>query len=269
MIEFNDEEKKHFKEHGYVLFKNIFSDEQVEAIRAIVVKLAEWEHEQGNAFYYGENNQLRRVWNLINKHQVFRDIIQQASLLDIMEYLFDRNTIHQKYLLSSFQANIISAGGGAQKLHIDTPVPDPLPPWMIKVNTIWMLDDFTENNGSTECLPGSHLFMRRPNAEEDQLRQDLMKVIAPKGSMLMIHGGLWHRSGQNQTDRDRIVLLGSFTASYTKEISNEEDHLQIIDQEIIDNASPALKKILAVGHGIKSGASQPPPLWSANDQIEI
>ena len=32
------------------------------------------------------------------------------------------------------------------KLHIDTQVPEPLPDWLIKVNSIWMLDDFTTHN---------------------------------------------------------------------------------------------------------------------------
>ena len=39
-----------------------------------------------------------------------------------------------------------------KKLHIDTQIPDPLPPWPIKANSIWMIDDFTEQNGSTEVI---------------------------------------------------------------------------------------------------------------------
>ena len=61
-----------------------------------------------------------------------------------MESIFDRKTKNQKYLLSSFQANIIGGGGPDQKLHVDIPVPEPLPSWILKANIIFPIDDFTE-----------------------------------------------------------------------------------------------------------------------------
>ena len=35
-----------------------------------------------------------------------------------------------------------------QKIHLHTPVPEPLPIWPIKVTTVNLLDDFTEDNGA-------------------------------------------------------------------------------------------------------------------------
>ncbi len=79
-----------------------------------------------------------------------------------MEWIFDRKTPHQKYFLSSFHANILGPGCPKQKLHIDTPVPEPLPDWPIKANSIWMLDDFTILNGATEVVPKSHKLKFKP-----------------------------------------------------------------------------------------------------------
>ena len=43
----------------------------------------------------------------------------------------------------------------------------------------------------------------------------------------MMHGGVWHASGNNQSDNKRIAILGSYAASYARDIAYEENHLDI------------------------------------------
>ncbi|SVC30151.1 uncharacterized protein METZ01_LOCUS283005, partial [marine metagenome] len=154
---------------------------------------------------------------------------------------------------------IIGVGGVEQKLHVDTPIPEPYPPWIMQANTIWLLDDFTEYNGATWCLPGSHKLGTKPRAK-DQSRRDLIQIQGKKGSVIVTHGFLWHKSGNNKTDKARICLLGAFAASYIRDISNEEEYLVVVDDKILDNSSETLKKLIGVGHGVHRGALQAPPL---------
>jgi hypothetical protein len=249
--------KKDFDRDGFVLLEGVLDPPLVGRVRSAVVELAKWEADCGVGHFYSATGKSQRVWNLINKGQIFRELIVLPVILDFMEWIFRRDTIHQKYLLSSFQANILLAGEGRQKVHIDTPVPEPLPPWPIKANTIWLLDEFTAQNGATEVLPGSHTLSHKPSAS-DQTRGDLTTVVAPAGSILVTHGALWHRSGENTTDRERIALLGSFAASYAREIANEEDYGKVLDPAVVAGLSPALRAILAPDHGIKPGARNPP-----------
>ncbi len=277
----NKSAKDFFDLNGYVIIENVLSSSECDQIRNIVLQLAKWEKDNNSAHLYdrdpsylsavnaeifvNNDNYLQRIWNLLNKHETFREIIQRSIILEIMESIFDRQTKHQKYVLSSFQANIIGSGGPDQKLHIDTPVPEPLPPWIIKATTIWPIDDFTKYNGATLCLPGSHRFKYKPR-DKDQNRPDLIKLIAKKGSVIVTHGALWHKSGENQTKEDRIALLGSFAASFTRDISTEENYSQVINGDIIKDASNELRQILGVESGIQPGALQHPPEWKNRNE---
>lgn len=57
-----------------------------------------------------------------------------------------------------------------------------------------------------------------------------IKCLGKPGSVLIIHGALWHRAGANKSKVNRVGLLGSFAASYAREIANEENQSRIIDK---------------------------------------
>ena len=254
-MQFTDSHREEFDREGCVILKNVISCEHAIEIRNIVHSLAETEKRYGDSYFYefDKSGKTQRVWNLVNKHKEFRELLETSIIDKFMNYIFDRETRHQKYFLSSFQANILYSGAARQKLHIDTPFPEPLPPWPAKANSIWFLDDFTEANGATEYLPGSHKLSNKPTKSDDK-ECDLMKACGPAGSVLITHGNLWHRAGGNNTSESRTALLCSFAASYAREIANEEDHSIVINKEIIDSFSPHLNTVLGIGHGIKSGS---------------
>ena len=259
-MKLTDELKKDFAENGYALIPNLLNDKHVSKLREKVVYLADYETSQKESYIYpfDKSGKTQRVWNLINKDQVFHDLFEIDFIDEFMNWIFDRKTKHQKYFLSSFQANLIFPGADKQRLHIDTPVPEPLPSWPIKANTIWFLNDFTETNGATEFLPGSHKFSYKPTDVDDR-NLTLKKACGPAGSVLVTHGALWHRAGRNDSSNVRIGLLCSFAASYAREIASEEDHSIVVDKDVIKKASPRIKKILGIGHGIKMGALVKPP----------
>jgi ectoine hydroxylase-related dioxygenase (phytanoyl-CoA dioxygenase family) len=239
----------YFKNNGYLIIEDVLDNEEVLIINNKVDELISIEKKNKTIFEYGEN--LTRIWNLVNKDILFQNLITSAYILEFADYAFDRDTNHLKYYLSSFQANILGPGAKAQNLHIDTPVPDPLPSWEIKINSIWLLNDFTDKNGATQIIPQSHKFGRRPNKNNVNDYEGLVDVIAKKGSILFTRGYLWHRSGNQLTSIDRRVLLGSFAASYMREISSEED---ILSFQAKNNIVPIQQKcweLVGGQHGIK------------------
>ncbi len=247
--------KKCFDNDGYFIWKNFISLEQAAKLRSLVVDMAKFEQKVGNNYTYpfDPSGLTQRVWNLTNKSSEFRSLLEIDALYEFMNYVFRRPTHHQLFHLSSFQANILYPGAIRQKLHVDTPFPEPLPPWPAKANSIWLLDEFNETNGATEVVNGSHKNSHKPTKEHDQAIK-FSKAIAPKGSVLFTHGNLWHRAGPNNSSQPRIALLCSFAASYMKEIASEEDQSLIISDSVKDRASDRLQAILGVGHGLKDGA---------------
>jgi len=248
----NADALKFFRDNGYLLMTEFLSKEEVVQLRSRVSELARFEALNNKAHSYGES--LQRVWNLLNKGVVFHDMLLSPQIDLLMNEIFQRNTIHRKYFLSSFQANIVGSGARAQILHIDTPVPEPLPSFIIKANVIWLLDDFTETNGATEIVPKSHLLSYKPQRDpsEENLRA-LVKVIAPRGSALVTHGALWHRSGCNRSESDRMVLLSSFASSFAREISSEDDTARFLDKSLIGEIDPILFDMIGGNHGVKPG----------------
>lgn len=255
-----EEDKSFFNHNGFLIKSGVLSKRQLSDIKNVVHTLANNEAATANADFYRPDStgKTQRVWNLTNKGTIFQKLLENEVIENFMEFIFDRNTHHQKYFLSSFQANILHPGCNRQRLHIDTPVPEPLPEWPIKANSIWMIDDFTDSNGATELCAGSHREKFKPNMTDDK-EAITTKAIAPAGSVLFTHGALWHRAGANISKKSRVALLGSFAASYALEIAREEDQSVILNQQLVEKMSPKLKRIIGIGHGIKHGAKLFPP----------
>ena len=145
--------------------------------------------------------------------------------------------------LSSFTINVIGPGAEASELHLDRPlsnVPVPRPSFPISANSMWFLDDFTRDNGATWVVPGSHQrLIEQPQSGVEY--EDAVQVEGAKGSVMIMNGAIWHRSGTNTTERDRVALLGFFCRSFLKP---QQDHLSIVDQSVVARATPKLRQLL-------------------------
>ena len=243
-----------FEDKGFYLAEGLIAREHAQELRDKILQMSAKESAAGQAYIYPHdpNAKTQRIWNLTNKHKCFRDLLEIDSLYDALNKIFQRPTEHPLFFLSSFQANILYPGACQQKLHIDTPFPEPLPPWPARVNSIWLLDSFDSENGATEVVPGTHKNAHKPS-KEDNAEITTIPICGSAGSVLITHGNLWHRSGSNTSDQPRVALLACFAASYMREIANEEDLSLSVSREVKDSASPRLRSILGLGHGLKAG----------------
>ena len=99
-------------------------------------------------------------------------------------------------------------GAQEQPLHVDSAghfhqVPDV--PWMI--NSIWMLTDFTIENGATGVVPMSHRSRLKRPPDDLITDHDVVRPITGKaGSVIMWHGGLFHMARGNRSEELRVGL---------------------------------------------------------------
>ena len=245
------EAMNYYHSYGFIVIEDFLTQDTVSATKNIIASLHSQEVENNSAYKYAEN--VDRVWNLVNKHILFSELITNPLIANLMEAIFDRDTRHQKYFLSSFQATYVRPGAKAQALHIDTPVPNPLPQWEIKANTIWLLDEFTDINGATEIVPGSHKYGRRPVDSDLKDHAGLQKIKASAGSLIVTSGYLWHRAGANLSQGVRTALLGSFASSAFREISSEEDIVRKSFNNKNFQMSDKCWELVGGLHGIKAG----------------
>ena len=84
---------------------------------------------------------------------------------------------------------------------------------------MWAITDFTEENGATRIIPGSHLRDEPPNPLE---HYDTIPAEMPKGSVLVWVGSLWHGGGANRTDTRRVGIAMNYCAGYIRQQENQQ-----------------------------------------------
>lgn len=148
-----------------------------------------------------------RLANLVNKGAIFDQFYTHPKVLAAIEAV-----LGTAFKLSSLNYRAAKPGKGLQKLHVD--YGNTVPEGGYKVcNTIWLLDDFVENNGATRLVPGTHKSKVLPeDAMEDTYlpHPDEIKIIAPAGSVFVFNSHVWHGGTTNHTKNYRRSIHSYF-----------------------------------------------------------
>ncbi|HEY2049088.1 MAG TPA: phytanoyl-CoA dioxygenase family protein [Caulobacteraceae bacterium] len=228
--------------HGYCVIPGVLSRAEVAALKTRLAEQAEGERARGVAFHDGgAGRPNQRVWMLLNKGRVFRDLMLHPIVETLMGHL-----LGQDFLVSSFTANIAHPGGEPMVLHTDQGYVGFWTPKPVVANIAWMLDDFSDANGATRLVPGSHLDSsatpRSSSYVPDQpanmpTQEDTIAAEGPAGSILCFDGRIWHGTGANQTDRPRHALLSYHCRPFVRQ---QENFALGLDPAIRDAERPAL-----------------------------
>ena len=124
----------------------------------------------------------------------------------------------------------------------------------MRLNINLTLTEFNKNNGSTEVISGTHKSQKQPSSGIIK-NSSITKLIAPKGSLVVWDGSLWHRSTSNQSKEERIALLACFCNSVIRELTCEENYNIIYKKKNLKETSNYLKNIMSFDHGIKSSSN--------------
>ncbi len=111
-------------------------------------------------------------------------------------------------------------------------------PDKLMLNTLVMLDPFTDFNGSTLLLPGSHTREDKPSEEE--FNAGAVRAIGPAGSILLFDSRVWHRGGNNETDTVRRSVTPEFCRAFYHQ---EFDYPRALGYWRTD-LSPTLRQLL-------------------------
>jgi ectoine hydroxylase-related dioxygenase (phytanoyl-CoA dioxygenase family) len=235
-----EEAKNDLDEYGLTRFTSAASPEMLARTRERLVAQAAGEvaeglahRDPGSTAYPTEGAANQRVWNLLNKGEVFRDVTVNPIALELIQHL-----LGQDILLFSITANIARRGGEAQSLHGDQLFAPADIAFPLLANCLWMLDDFTADNGATRVVPKSHRAGRWPSAEA---HIETAPATGPAGTMMVWDGRLWHGTGVNRTDSARHGLLVAFCRPF---IRSQENHTVSIAPDVLAQCSPQLLTLL-------------------------
>ena len=196
--------------HGYCIVADALDPAQLAELRGRLVEQAAGEDAAGRGFHDGGGvNQ--RLWMLVNKGKAFRDLVLQPVVNEFMTELLGPD-----YLLSSLTANIARPGGVPMGLHTDQGYVGFWTPKPVVANIAWMLDEFSEENGGTRLVPGSHLEPFRQYAQSDTIG-----ACGPAGGALVFDGRIAHGTGENRSaGSQRHALLSYFCRPFVRQQEN-------------------------------------------------
>jgi ectoine hydroxylase-related dioxygenase (phytanoyl-CoA dioxygenase family) len=159
-----------------------------------------------------------RTGSLLARSPSFRSLANHPLLMETLDtVLGDHATSYQLHLT---QVIAIGAGESGQIIHRDQWAFDffPFPSgYEVECHVMWAMTDFSEANGATRVIPGSHRW-------DDKLRPGYEETIPAemtKGSVLVYVGSLYHGGGANRSSATRMGINVGYTLSWLRPEENQ------------------------------------------------
>ncbi len=229
-----DQLKQDLSEFGYCLYDSAFSLEKLDEInRQIYLQI---EAEKNHGLQIKNETGSTICANLLNKDEVFQSLVTIPEIDVLVEHLLGYD-----FLLSSLSVVQTQPGTKAQGLHIDQAFLQFEAPVACVVNVIWMIEDFSDENGGTRVIPGSHLWDSQktiqyhedtalPGIPFDELTSagggsgenpsDTIAICAKAGTCLILDGRVLHGTGRNTATKNRTAVAAYYTRPYIRQLTN-------------------------------------------------
>jgi ectoine hydroxylase-related dioxygenase (phytanoyl-CoA dioxygenase family) len=180
-----------------------------------------------------------RVYTLVARGEVFERLTEEPRLLALLDRF-----LLPGYLLTASQAICIYPGEAAQEFHFDDGFyRQPRPRPAISLSLIGTIDAFTDTNGATEVIPGSHLWSSAEVAAltPDRAKALLRPVIMPAGAALVFQGTLMHRGGANRSNAPRLAYTNQYCEPWAR---TQENFFLGVPRDMAAVMSPRLQTLL-------------------------
>lgn len=234
------DEKRQLDLMGYLRLTHVISDDQIDVLRARQAELLAEEGDLAGTEVHQEKG-TDRLSDLINKGPMYHIVITQPRVLAAVAHVLGGDL-----KLSSLNSRDALPGKGLQGLHADWGRLET--PGVYQVcNSLWLLDDFTPNNGATRVVPGTHLGATTPGDEMSDVTQPHPNEVllqGKAGDVLVMNSHTWHGGTINQTQNHRRVLHGYFCRRHQPQ---QLDQQKFIRADTWNRLSEAARTVLGVG----------------------
>jgi ectoine hydroxylase-related dioxygenase (phytanoyl-CoA dioxygenase family) len=160
--------------------------------------------DQGQYFNITEKGESADM--LLGRDPVFAEAVLNDKLLAMMEYMCGRNP-----LISQLSGSVRTQGAKAMALHADQDwLPAPLPDHNAWMTGCFYCDDMSLESGPTKVVPGTHKLRRQPTPQEVADETGAVPLLAPKGSIGLWDGRLWHSNYARTQPGSRVVLHATY-----------------------------------------------------------
>jgi ectoine hydroxylase-related dioxygenase (phytanoyl-CoA dioxygenase family) len=233
-------EQQQLDRDGLLVLKNFVAPDRLAALqRRIAALYVELGDRAGHEFK--QEPETDRLANLVDYDPIFHWAIAEPKLLACVAQV-----LGPAYKLSSLNARSARPHSTwVQPLHCDSgELPDARGNRVC--NILWMLDDFTEANGSMRYIPGTHKTGRLPRevlADPGAAHPDEQLALGKAGDVIVVNAHLWHGGTANRTDRPRLAMHSFYCR---RDLPQQQYQKQWLRPEVQDQLAPELRHLLAL-----------------------
>ena len=241
MNQFTPDHRVMLDQSGYCLFENFMPSPLLNDLRSRVAELYDLEGDAAGSEFKTEPG-AKRLANCVDKGEVFQRCIQMPVMLDAVAAVlgaeFKLSSLNVRTALP-FPESGTESGNEGQPLHCDMgATPDQRGYWVC--NVVWMMDDFTIDNGPTRAVPGTHKLGRLPDTRK---HADEVLITGKAGTICVMNAHLWHGGAANLTLKSRTALHSFFCRRDKPQQQYQKQLLRPATQAAL---SPALRHLLAL-----------------------
>ena len=225
--------EKAIDQYGWVVYENALEESFVDDINKWLV----------DAYYVRRQVQIDNgiapnmsgtLHHLLDRDGLGLKFLEQMYLDKEMKDFLGGN-----YIVNAFGGVMNSKGEGSYVQNIHRDIRTHMGDVKLMVQMLVLLDDFTEENGATYLLSGSHKEDQKP--EEGFFYANAHRALGKKGSIILFDSNLWHAAGVNQTDMPRRALTISFTRPFMKQ---QLDYPRFLGYEYGEILSEDMRQVL-------------------------
>lgn len=227
---------KALKEDGWFIAENFIMDENyIAQIKGALKNCSKNCRDIQTKNGIAENNE-GTTHHLIGQDPIFLDLLDNM----VQEFNgFFEEFFSGKYILNAFGGNFLDRGVKSYASEIHRDVRTFSTDVNLMINTLVMLDDFTEENGATYLLSGSQFQSKKPSKED--FYKNASRAVAKKGSIIFWHSNLWHAAGENKTNQERTSVTPMYTKPFVKQ---QFDYVNAVGVDNVLNCKKELQQVL-------------------------
>lgn len=214
------------KGKGYIILKDCFNKKLINQAEKIINQKLKKHKNYKRAKYNYEIDKMSKSINffdLLNTHDVFRELIQPKIVINSFNKLLGEN-----FICTYYAAQCSVAGSRGQSLHLDYPYVvynkpgDKIPMGMgstkhlLSCGILTYLNDSSSKSYGPIVLNGSQKYRRFPTVQ-DVKKNKFTKLKVPKGGMVVLNTLMWHAGAPNYSEKnDRSLLVAHYTPNYVR-----------------------------------------------------
>lgn len=186
------------------------------------------------------------VHNLMLRHPSFMEFLENPVMHDYLSRLLGPSCTIYAYTSSSLPAN---GSNYSRRVHVDAQAE--CTDYATNVGVLVALDDFTEENGATYFLPGSHRSLDVP--DEEAFFAGAVRAFPRAGEAIIFNARTYHYGGVNTTSRPRHAITLNVCRNWMKQ---RFDYPRMLSPEQLASLGPVGRRFIGMDSRIPASLDE-------------